>query len=146
MGTDYLSQHLLFVFALILGVALGIFYDFLRFFRIIGLKGHIFVFFQDVLFCIISAIMFLLLLYNYSYGQVRLYAFLGVIFGFFTYYFTLGKLTFHMMKKLVAFVLPLLMALKLKIKSNLNIYIIIRLAKKGFALKNKKIIERTQEK
>lgn len=52
----------------------------------------VFVFFEDVLFFVISALIMTVFLYQVNYGQLRLYLYAGAVLGFFVYYNTLGRL------------------------------------------------------
>lgn len=92
MRADYDSQSLLFLYALISGAASGIVYELFRAIRVSGLGGKVFTFISDMLFCIFLSFLYVLLIYNFSYGEIRLYAFFGMLGGFCAYYFTLGKL------------------------------------------------------
>lgn len=104
--------------ALILGVALGLFFDLLRLPRRLfdsdwsrskpriaaPLRKRravwIVVFLEDFLFCIVASVAFILLFYEKNNGKIRPAAFLAAIAGFFGYRATLGRLTNRLIGKL----------------------------------------------
>lgn len=104
-----ISQSLLglmYVWAVAVGVVLGASYDVLRLSRVmLGLPGrrlvtgrwrrvgvHALLFVQDVLFGLLGGLMLVLLLYYTNDGQFRGLAVVGMLSGFFVYYYTLGGL------------------------------------------------------
>lgn len=92
MTVDYTAQHLLFLWSVVGGVALSLFYDLFRLLRALGLRGRFSVFIQDVVFCLVSATVYILLLFNFSYGVLRLYALIGMAAGFLLCHLTVGAL------------------------------------------------------
>ena len=104
-----ISQSLLglmYVWAVVAGAVLGASYDVLRLSRVmLGLPGkllcvgrwrrvgrHALLFVQDVLFGLIGGLVLVLLLYYTNDGQFRGLAVVGMLSGFFVYYYTLGGL------------------------------------------------------
>ena len=104
-----ISQSLLglmYVWAMLSGVAWGVSYDVLRLSRVVlGLSGRMprgarwkrtcrqaVLFSQDVLFGLIGGVTLILLLYYTNNGQFRGLAVIGMISGFFVYHHTLGRL------------------------------------------------------
>lgn len=104
-----ISQSLLglmYVWAVLAGVAWGVSYDVLRLSRVVfGLSGRmtraarwkrtcrsVVLFSQDVLFGLIGGMTLVLLLYYTNDGQFRGLAVIGMISGFFVYHHTLGRL------------------------------------------------------
>lgn len=86
------DQLLVFAKALLLGASLGLFYDVFRILRI-AIKSHsIIIFFEDILFFVLAAILTFLFIFNVNSGVVRWFIFLGIIVGFALYYITVGKL------------------------------------------------------
>ncbi|MBO7148691.1 MAG: spore cortex biosynthesis protein YabQ [Clostridia bacterium] len=51
------------------------------------------IFFEDILFFIISSLFFTVFLFQLNFGQLRLYIYLGAAAGFTAYYFTVAKLS-----------------------------------------------------
>ena len=104
-----ISQSLLglmYVWAVVAGAVLGASYDVLRLSRaMLGLPGrrlmdgrwrrvggHVLLFVQDVVFGLLGGLMLVLLLYYTNDGQFRGLAVVGMLSGFFVYYYTLGGL------------------------------------------------------
>ena len=77
---------------LIAGILFGAVYDVLRFFRLIFPGKRAAFVFDLLFFIIISPAMFLLLL-SYNNGQVRVFYFTVVFFGFLAYILTLYRIT-----------------------------------------------------
>ncbi len=92
MTIDYSAQHLLFLWSVAAGAALSLFYDLFRLIRALGFKDKFSVFLQDVVFCLVSALIYILLLFNFSSGVLRLYALIGMAAGFLLCHLTLGAL------------------------------------------------------
>ena len=106
MGTDYGLHFILFFASILNGVLLGLVYDCFRVSRMFFLKNRVVIFIEDLLFCTVCALSFVLLFYNFSFGKMRAYAFLGSIGGFCVYYFTLGRFTRHVCECVYAFASP----------------------------------------
>ncbi len=67
-------------------------------------KGTFFVAVGDVLFFVFSACAFSIFAYHFNDGVIRGFALFGMIFGFFVYYFTVGKLVLFLSFQIVNFV------------------------------------------
>ncbi|PKM62591.1 MAG: hypothetical protein CVU97_04560 [Firmicutes bacterium HGW-Firmicutes-21] len=145
MGTDYGLHFTLFFYSIANGILLGLIYDFFRISRMFFLKNKIIIFFEDLLFCLICAVTFILLFYNFSFGQMRAYAFVSGIGGFCAYYFTLGRFTRAVCERVYAFMSPkikrlrcriqaLLYYVKKRIYTNYRSFSFARNAGKGFGL------------
>ncbi len=67
------------------GFLLGAYYDLFRVWRVWFSPRAVFVFFQDVWYCLSSVMAVFVLLLTITDGQGRFYVFLGLIVGFFTY-------------------------------------------------------------
>jgi len=92
MTVDYTAQHLLFLWSVAAGAALSLFYDLFRLLRALGIRGRFSVFIQDVVFCLVGALVYILLLFNFSSGVLRLYALIGMAAGFLLCHLTVGAL------------------------------------------------------
>jgi len=117
METDYSLHFKLFFSSIINGLLLGFIYDIFRVSRMFFLKNRTLLFFEDLLYCFVCALSFTLLFYNFSFGQMRAYAFLGSIGGFCAYYFTIGRFTKIICEKVYAFLSPKILYIKNKIKA-----------------------------
>ena len=87
-----LSQYTCFIYSMILGVELGLIYDFFKIDRIVFKRKSFFVFLQDILFWLIAAFEFFSFSVVFSNGQIRGYLLLGSILGFFIYRLTFSKI------------------------------------------------------
>lgn len=108
METDYGLHFILFFASIVNGAVLGLIYDCFRVSRMFFLRNKIVIFFEDLAFCLICAVSFMILFYNYSFGMMRAYAFLGSIGGFCIYYFTAGQFTKAVCEKVYSIVSPIL--------------------------------------
>ncbi|MBE6530324.1 MAG: hypothetical protein E7680_07000 [Ruminococcaceae bacterium] len=100
---------LLYFYALALGGSLGLFFDLIRFPRLLftreaepkkeGKKSSlrkrrvagVFVFLEDFLFCIVSSVCVILLFYEHNNGKIRPLVFLILLAGFLLYWATIGR-------------------------------------------------------
>lgn len=101
-----------FLYACVCGLVIGLLYDFFRVARVIYAGGRIKLFFEDFLFCVMSAVVFVVYSYNAAMGSVRLFTVMGAILGFFVYRFTLGLLTVRVASYLKLLVSPPISAFK----------------------------------
>lgn len=75
------DQTRAFLYAVILGLALGVLYDFMRTLRIVFGAGRIFTGVLDLLFCLAAAASFFALTLVFAQGQVRSYTVGGAVLG-----------------------------------------------------------------
>ena len=68
----------------------------------------ILVFFGDVIFCLFSSVSIAIFIYYFNNGEFRGFVLFGAAFGFFIYYFTLGRLVIYISERIV-FALKLLL-------------------------------------
>jgi spore cortex biosynthesis protein YabQ len=116
METNY-GLHFVLLFASIInGAFLGLVYDVFRISRLFFLNNKIVIFFEDLAFCLVCALSFIIIFYNYSNGRMRAYAFIGGIGGFCVYYFTLGRFTKSVCEHIYAFASPKIRKLNNKIR------------------------------
>ncbi|HBR31961.1 MAG TPA: hypothetical protein DD733_07745 [Clostridiales bacterium] len=119
MATNYALHFLLLFASFINGMALGLIYDLFRISRMFFLRNKVVIFFEDIAYCLICTLSYMLLFYNYSNGRMRAYAFVGGIMGFCLYYFTLGRFTRFFCEKVYEFVFPIIHRLMTRIKGYL---------------------------
>ena len=105
-----------FLYAMLCGLIIGVLYDVFRVMRAVWCGGRIRLFLDDVLFCVLSAVIFVVFCFNASLGVVRLFLAFGTLFGFFGYRFSLGLITVPLVKKLKAFVRPYFVSLCCAVK------------------------------
>lgn len=82
-----------FLYSFFVGALIGLIYDFFRISRVLFGKGRVKIFFEDLVFCLMSAVLLCVFIFNATMGMIRLFAFCGIAVGFFFHYFTFGKLT-----------------------------------------------------
>lgn len=87
-----ISQYLCFVYSMLMGVVLGLIYDFFKIDRIVFKRKKLFVFCEDLLFWLISAFIFFSFSVVFSNGQIRGYLLFGSFLGFLLYRLTLSRI------------------------------------------------------
>ncbi len=99
--TVILSEQLTdFSIALLIGVALGILYDFFKVLRLIGVNFKVAVFFQDILFFLISTTTLFSYYMQITDGKFRIFPFIAAVLGFILYSLTLERPVFFLIQKL----------------------------------------------
>lgn len=88
---NLVSQIISFLYAVLVGIILSVFFDFFRALRKVKLYGKTAIFFQDIAFWIIATLITFLLLIARCNGEVRGYILIGELLGFFGYRITLSK-------------------------------------------------------
>lgn len=95
-----------FLASLVTGVVIGLIYDVFRVGRAIFGGGRVKLFFEDVLFFVMSALVFTVFMFNATFGVVRMFAAFGALVGFFAYRFSIGLFTVLAARKLKALFTP----------------------------------------
>ncbi len=116
MLSAYQLHTALAVWSLIVGVFLCTVYDLFRLFGFRRRQSRILLFVSDLVFCLIATASMLLLFFNLSYGRMRAYAFVLVIVGFLIWRFTVGRVLFSAMQRLLTVAEGLLNSLKIRAK------------------------------
>ena len=98
------EQGAVFLFSCAVGGFLGAFYDVFRIIRVAFNSKWTAVFFQDLLFCVLSAFCIILLVFHTNSGTVRWFSLLGCFLCFVLYHMTVGKLVMLAAKKIIAFI------------------------------------------
>lgn len=93
----------LLIWSALTGAALSIVYDVFRLIRAFGIRDVFTTFVSDVVFCILYAVSYVLLLFNFTNGNIRLYAFLTLTAGFLLCHFTLGVLIMRCADRVLRF-------------------------------------------
>ena len=83
---------MLFLQACLLGIALGLVYDCLRFLREAFPAGKLFLFLEDLLFCGVALLATLIFLVGANHGQLRLWCIAGELFGLWLYFQSASRL------------------------------------------------------
>lgn len=95
-----------FLASLLTGFIIGFIYDIFRVGRALFGGGRVKLFFEDVLFFVMSALVFTVFTFNASMGVVRMFAAFGALVGFFGYRFSLGLFTVAAARRLKALLTP----------------------------------------
>ena len=82
--------------SLLLGAALGVFYDIFRILRVAIPSGKVLVFIEDTLFFVSAAFLAFQVILQSGGAYVGIYMVLGMILGFVIYYFTFGVIVFRL--------------------------------------------------
>ncbi len=90
-----------FLYSVLMGVGLGIFFDCFRVTRIIIPHTDFFVLLEDIIFLFIWAAAIVVFSLELARGEVRFYYFIGNVLGFTVYILTVGKLVVGIMKGVV---------------------------------------------
>lgn len=129
--------------SLIVGVLVGALYDLFRIGRVVFGGGRLKLFFEDVLFSVMSALVFAVFTFNATMGVIRMFAAFGALLGFFAYRFSLGLFTVSLTKAVKALVRPYVVKAKTLVKRRIKAFCslcytrrqtqrVYRLAGKGF--------------
>ncbi len=92
------------LWAILVGVGLGVLYDVFRLWRVMH-HGKISVFLQDVLWWMLFAFLSFYFALFWQGGVVRWYTLAGEIIGFWLYHKTIGKLVFFLCEKILKLIL-----------------------------------------
>ena len=104
MELSMTEQGFVFLFSCAVGIFLGAFYDIFRIIRIAFNSRWLSIFFQDFIFCIISALSVILLVFYTNSGTVRWFSLVGCFLCFLVYHLTVGKFIMFMAKKIIDFI------------------------------------------
>lgn len=120
-------NHLLLSYLALASFASGVFcgavYDVFRILRAFAFKSKLIIFFEDLVYCAFVSLCLSVLYYNYSNGRVRAYAIVCLALGFSLYYFTLGKLTQGICRKIKRLFVKIFLYLRKKSKEfSLKLY------------------------
>ena len=98
------EQGIVFLFSCVVGAFLGGFYDVFRILRIAFKPRWIIVFFQDIIFCVVSSFVIILSIYYTNSGQIRLFGLAGCFLCFVLYHLTVGKFIIFVSAKIIDFI------------------------------------------
>ena len=90
----FLSQQVvIFLYAVLCGLIIGVLNEPFRFLRYSGFNSKTDVFIQDIIFMIISAFITFFFSLCYNKGDVRFFILVGELFGFLLFRYTIGLIT-----------------------------------------------------
>ena len=87
-----INQAYLFLIFTLNGIFIGLLFDFFRILRKTFKTANLVTYIEDIVFWIITGISIIYCMYNFSDGNIRLFMFLGLIFGIILYMLTLSKI------------------------------------------------------
>lgn len=85
------NQAYLFVMFIINGILIGFLFDIFRILRKSFKTSDTITYIEDITFWILTGILTLYFIFTYNNGEIRLYIFLGIIFGISIYILTISK-------------------------------------------------------
>lgn len=92
----------LFFYSCIIGILLGVIYDFFRVFRIVFPHNSFLVMLEDIIFSLIYIIIIVAFTSAFARGEFRMFYIFGNILGFILYFFTLGRILLLSIRKLLS--------------------------------------------
>lgn len=98
------QQCMFFLVSVLLGAAIGVFYDAFRIIRIAFRHNAVTVFFEDLLFCAVTCIALILMIFCANYGIVRWFSLFGCAGGFSVYRETVGRAVVGAAQLIIGFV------------------------------------------
>jgi len=99
----YSQLFSLFIFALT-GIAIGILFDIFRIIRKSFKTPDFITYLEDILFWILTGFILLFTIFTFNNGEIRVYIFIGLIFGIITYMLTLSKYFINISVNILRFV------------------------------------------
>lgn len=97
-------QCVFFLVSVLLGAAIGVFYDAFRIIRIAFRHNAVTVFFEDLLFCAVTCAASVLMIFCANYGIVRWFSLFGCVGGFLVYRETVGRAVVGAAQLIIGFV------------------------------------------
>ena len=88
----YFSQEQIFIFFFVIGLLVGIIYDFFKSIRVNIKSNDTLTFICDIVFLIISGNLILYSIIKINNGYIRLYIFFAILFGIILYFLTISNI------------------------------------------------------
>ncbi len=85
------NQAYVFIIFVIVGMIIGILFDFFRVLRKSIKTNDIVTYIEDILFCIMTGIILLYSIFTFNSGEIRIYLFIGLLFGGLIYMLSISK-------------------------------------------------------
>ncbi|MEG2536429.1 MAG: spore cortex biosynthesis protein YabQ [Hydrogenoanaerobacterium sp.] len=105
------TQTAVFLYSLILGFCLGLFYDVFRIFRLAICHSSAIIFLEDIFYFASCAVITFLFSISALNGHVRVFLAVGELLGATIYYFSVGVLVMRVSKKIISCIKALLLFL-----------------------------------
>ena len=110
-----LSQGYLFLIFILVGIIIGILFDFFRILRKTFETSDLVTYLQDILFWILSGIILIYSIFVFNNGELRAYIFLSIFIGIITYMLTISKyfikfnvIILTQIKKCISFIIKII--------------------------------------
>lgn len=116
MELGFAQQSAAFIYSILLGAALGVFYGCLKFIRAAFRLKNVLTAALDILFMLVSSLSLFLLSLGYLSGEVRVYMILGALAGFLLFRLTIGRFLSKIYNPVICVIYSLLNRICLKIK------------------------------
>ena len=98
-----INQAYLFLTFTVNSVIIGLIFDFFRILRKSFKTKNLIIYFEDILFWILSGISTILFMYYFSDGSIRLYMFLGLSLGFIIYMLLISNIIMKIFIPIISF-------------------------------------------
>lgn len=110
------NQGILFLIYVIIGLFIGFVFDLFRALRKSIKTSNIFTYIEDIIFWIIVGFIIISTILKFNYGELRLYIFIGMLFGVITYFLVLS----NKVVKFTTFIIEFIINIILKINKILQ--------------------------
>ena len=85
------NQAYIFIIFVIVGIIVGIIFDFFRILRKSFKTKDFVTYIEDIVFCILTGLILLYSIFKFNSGEIRIYMFLGLLIGCSLYMLTISK-------------------------------------------------------
>ena len=85
------NQAYIFMIFILIGIIIGVIFDFFRVLRKTIKTKDIITYIEDIIFCLLTGIILLYSIFNFNNGEIRIYMFIALILGIITYILTISK-------------------------------------------------------
>ena len=97
------DQCKIFCVFFVLGLLIGVIFDFFRAFRKTFKTNNLVIYMEDILFFIIIGILFFKCILVFALGELRFYIFVAIVFGIIVYMLTIGNVCIKIFKMILDF-------------------------------------------
>ena len=85
------NQAYTFIIFIFIGMIIGILFDFFRILRKTIKTKDAVTYIEDILFCILTGIILIYSIFTFNSGEIRIYLFIGLLFGIIIYMLSISK-------------------------------------------------------
>lgn len=130
MNEIIINQLKILVIFAVSGIIISILFDIFRIRRKIWNSPNIITYFEDILFWIISAVILLYTVMQYTTGELRIYMFIGLFIGVLIYFKCFSKYIVNFFSDIIKFIIKILQKLLFPFEK------IFKILKKSWKKKN----------